>query len=67
MSKPNFRLKAIIIESFGTIAAAARQCDIREDRLSRIIHRRVTPSQKERRTLAWKLQKPIKELFPESQ
>lgn len=62
----NRKLKAAIIIGCGTVAKAARQCGIREDRLSRIIHRRVNPKPEEKRKLAWKLQKPISELFGDS-
>ena len=70
IKEPNFTLKAALIKKYGTIANAARDIstddlDIDQYRISRIIHRRTTPLPKERRVIAWKLQKPITELFPE--
>jgi hypothetical protein len=65
MDKANFKLKASIIEAFGSQVTAAREFKIREDRLSRIIHSRVHPTPEEKRIIAWKLQKKIDELFPE--
>jgi len=62
----NRKLKASIVISFGTIAEASRQTGIREDRLSRIIHRTVNARPEEKRVLAWHLQKPIAELFGDS-
>jgi hypothetical protein len=64
MDKANFKLKASIIEAFGNQVTAAREFKIREDRLSRIIHARVSPTQEEKRTISWKLQKRIADLFP---
>lgn len=63
MQESNFYLKGFLIQSDGTIVRAARAIGIREDRLSRIIHRRVNPSADEKRKIAWHLQKPITELF----
>jgi hypothetical protein len=62
---PNYRLKAKIIEKWGTISAAAVDLGIRQDRLGRIIHNRVVPNPREKRSLAWKLQTSISELFGE--
>ena len=59
----NRKLKAAIILRCGTVAKAARECGMREDRLSRIIHNRVKPKQSEKRALAWRLQRPIEALF----
>jgi len=59
----NRKLKAAIILRCGTVAKAARECGMREDRLSRIIHNRVKPRPDEKRALAWRLQKPLGELF----
>jgi hypothetical protein len=64
MEQPNFKLKGIIIAQFGTLAQAARLFDMREDRLSRVIHNRVRPSRDEMRTISWRLQKKISELWP---
>lgn len=63
MGEPNFRLKGLIIERFGTQARAAREFQINEFRLSRIIHGRAAATDKDKRTIAWKLQRPIKDLF----
>jgi hypothetical protein len=67
MGKPNLRLKGLIISKYGTQASAALDFEMNEFRLSRIIHRRAAPSPEERRMIAWKLQRPIVDLFPETQ
>jgi hypothetical protein len=66
MAATNRKLKAAIITVFGTQTEGARQFEIREDRLSRIIHRRVKPSVEEQRVIALRLQKPMGELFAEA-
>ncbi|MBW2608636.1 MAG: hypothetical protein JRD05_13515 [Deltaproteobacteria bacterium] len=63
MREPNLELKAKIILKFGSIIEAARKCEIREDRLSRIIHRRVVPNALERGELAFQLGERISDLF----
>ena len=65
MGVPNFKLKAALIEQCGFIARAALELGIEESRLSKIIHRRGTPTQAEKRRIAWRLQKPIASLFEE--
>ena len=67
MGQPNLRLKGLIIAKYGTQASAALDFEIDEFRLSRIIHRRAAPSHEERKMIAWKLQRPIGDLFPETQ
>ena len=63
MQEANFYLKGLLIQHDGSIIAAARILEVREDRLSRIIHRRVNPSADEKRKIAWHLQKSMVELF----
>jgi len=67
MGQPNFELKGLIIARYGTQASAALDFEMDEFRLSRIIHRRAAPSPEERKRIAWKLQRPIVDLFPEAQ
>ena len=66
VKEPNFYLKGLLISKYGTVFNAAQDLNIREDRLSRIYYNRVHPSAEELRRLAWKLQKPISELFGEN-
>jgi hypothetical protein len=66
MKKPNLRLKALIIEHYGSQALGAKAFGINEFRLSRIIHNRAQPNAKEKRMIAWKLQRKISDLFPEA-
>lgn len=61
---PNLKLKALIIETFGSQVSGARAFEMNECRLSRIIHRRAQPKHEEKRTIAWKLQKKMAEIFP---
>jgi hypothetical protein len=70
VGKPNFTLKGALIERFGTITRAAQEVssdelEIDQFRLSRLIHGRATARPEERRIIAWKLQRPISEIFPE--
>ena len=65
MGKPNLKLKAVIIERFGSQAVAAEEFQINEFRLSRIIHGRAKAKPHEKRTVAWKLQTKISDIFPE--
>ena len=65
MPKPNLKLKAMIIERFGSQAIGARELGINESRLSRIIHGRVKAKRGEKRSVAWKLQTKISDIFPE--
>jgi hypothetical protein len=65
MKKPNLRLKALIIEHFGSQASGAQAFGINEFRLSRIIHKRAQAKPEEKRTIAWKLQRKISDLFAE--
>jgi hypothetical protein len=52
MRKTNFDLKIAIIKKFGRQCAAAEKLEIRETRLSQIIHGRATPTDRERAVLA---------------
>ena len=72
MKSPNFPLKAAAIVSDGTLKNFVLRLNGRpgtekltEQRFGRIIHRRTPPTVEEKRAIAWALQKPIKELFPE--
>ena len=67
MTGPNLKLKALIIENFGSQVSGARAFEMNEYRLSRIIHRRAQPNPDEKRTIAWKLQKKMAEIFPEGE
>ena len=66
---PNYHLKGVIIAKYGTLSKAALEfkegglLNMDHFRLSRIIHGRCVPRQKEKRVIAWKLQMSIKELF----
>ncbi len=63
MQGPNYKLKGLLIAADGTLTVAARKVEIREDRLSRIIHNRVKPSREECQRIAWRLQRSVKEIF----
>jgi plasmid maintenance system antidote protein VapI len=63
MGEPNFRLKGAIIEKFETQARAARELQINEFRLSRIIHGRAAATDEEKHRIVRKLQRPSKDLF----
>ena len=68
MGEPNLRLKAEIIAAFGTLTNGARVMGIKDEfRLSRLIHGRAKPTRAEKRSIAWRLQKPIASLFPDSE
>jgi hypothetical protein len=63
--QPNLRLKAEIIATYGTLTNGARRMGLKDEfRLSRLIHGRAKPTPREMRVIAWKLQRPIRELFP---
>jgi hypothetical protein len=63
MQSPNFILKSLIIAKDGNYVNIARTLGMREDRLSRIVHRRVNPSDDEMKKLSEYLQKPVGEIF----
>jgi len=72
VKEPNTYLKGRIVEKFGgskpfviALANGKDGVQIREDRLSRIIHRRVRPTQAEKRAICWRLQESMSQLFPE--
>ncbi len=72
MKEPNTYLKARIVQRFGgsklfliALANGKGGVQVREDRLSRIIHRRVKPTPAEKRAICWKLQESASQLFPE--
>lgn len=63
--RPNLRLKAEIIAAYGTLTNGARRMGLKDEfRLSRLIHGRAKPTPEEMRMIAWRLQKSIRELFP---
>jgi len=64
--RPNYELKGLIIAKYGTLFRGAQDFGLREDRLSRIVHGRVHPSDSEKRRISLKLQRQISELFPEN-
>ena len=59
--------KGAILGHWPSMTDCARDIGVRYDRLSRVVHGRVRPTPEEMRQLAWRLQVPITELFPESQ
>jgi hypothetical protein len=63
MQEANYYLKELLIQHNGSLIASARALDIREDRLSRIIHRRVNPSSDEKIKIASHLQQKVSGLF----
>lgn len=63
----NLKLKASLIEVYGSQITAARALGINEYRLSRIIHGRARPCREEKRRIACKLQRKIDDLFPEGE
>jgi len=66
MNHPNFYLKGLLIQKDGKLVEAARALDMREDRLSRIIHCRVNPSIHELNAIAQHLNKPVADIFGEA-
>ena len=63
ITEPNNRLKGQLIEKYGRLNLCALDIPIDYYRLSRIISGVVQPTQDEKRRIAWKLQRPITELF----
>jgi len=61
----NLILKAKIIEKIGSQTVFARLLGVTEDRLSKIIHGRLSPQETERKLIAQKLGVPEGELFPD--
>jgi hypothetical protein len=62
---PNFELKALIIRKFGSQVVFSRVVGLAEDRVSRFIHGRTTPTDEEKRNIARKLGVSTDEIFPE--
>jgi DNA-binding Xre family transcriptional regulator len=60
----NRNLKARIIQCFGNQTDFARLLQISEDRLSKIVHGRVTPREPEREAICKKLGATPSEIFP---
>jgi hypothetical protein len=60
----NYSLKAKIIEKFGTQFEFCEVLGIREDRLSKLIHGRISPNVHERRTIPEKLGVSEDEIWP---
>jgi hypothetical protein len=72
MRQSNRILKAAIIERYGTqknfllsLNDGPNGIRINENRLTRIITGRTSTTAEERRAFAWKLQRPMSDLFPE--
>ena len=63
ITEPNNRLKGQLIEKYGKLTSGALDIPIDYYRLSRILSGVVQPSHEEKRRIAWKLQRPIVELF----
>ena len=63
ITEPNNRLRGQLIEKYGRLNLGALDIPIDYYRLSRIISGIVQPTPEEKRRIAWKLQKPITELF----
>jgi hypothetical protein len=63
---PNRKLKAKIIEVYGTQVDFARLINWSEDRVSRVIHGRVIPGEDEKRLISRKLGVPPGDLFQEA-
>ena len=61
---PNRKLKAKIIEIYGTQVDSARLINWTEDRVSRLIHGRLSPRDSDRQLIARKLGVPQDEIFP---
>ena len=62
----NRKLKARIIEQFGSQTDFARLLGLSEDRLSKIIHGRITPNDAERQQISRRLGVKQVELFPQN-
>ncbi|MDD3579446.1 MAG: hypothetical protein PHW74_00330 [Desulfobacca sp.] len=62
----NTELKAKIIQKFGRQFVFGRACGIREDRISRFIYGRATPTPEEKAIIAKMLQVQESEIFPEA-
>jgi hypothetical protein len=62
----NVNLKFKIYERYGTQCDAAKDFNIREDRLSQIIRGRRQPSEQEKKLISSKLKEKREYLFPES-
>jgi len=58
--------RGAILGHWPSMGDAARQIGVRFDRLSRVVNGRVKPTPEEMRQLAWHLQVPIADLFPEA-
>ena len=72
MKDTNRILKGRIIELYGThknfllsLQNGRNGIEMTENRLTRIVTGRTLATRNEMRAFAWKLQKPINELFPE--
>jgi len=63
---PNRKLKAKIIEVYGSQVDFARLLNWSEDRLSRVIHGRVLPRDEEKNMISRKLGVPESEIFPQA-
>lgn len=60
----NLKLKARVIEKYGNQSLFCLKAGMREDRLSRLIHGRSTPSDKEKATISRRLGAKPDDIFP---
>ena len=58
--------RGAILGHWPSMGHAAREIGVRYERLSRVVNGRVKPTSEEMRQLAWRLQMPITDLFPEA-
>ncbi len=65
MSKPNYQLKARIVEKFGAQVRFAEAVGLPELRISKLIHGRSKPTPEEIEIISRALQCAPHELFPE--
>jgi len=62
----NLKLKSVIILKFGTQFDFSRVVGLREDRISKLIHGRVIPTQDEKEIIGRALGVNLDEIFPVS-
>lgn len=62
----NLNLKVRIFKKFRTQCDFTSEMEMREERISRIIHGRTTPTKKEKQKIAMTLGFKIVDLFPEA-
>ena len=67
MGRPQIinKRRALVVEKWGSFSNAAGDLGMRPERLGRILWGRVRPKPEEARKLAWRLQVPVSQIFPE--